>query len=96
MRIFSRPTILAAQARFPDAAGGINVWYRIATRARWDSFQAVRQPDSSVSLVGDRLVFNVQGNRLRLIARVDWACGFLFIRFIGTHAEYDRITVAEV
>ncbi len=96
MRVFNLATVRDYAGRHPDAAAGLMAWYRIACAARWHRFQDARASDPAVSAVGDRLVFNVNGNRHRVVVRVDWACGFLFIRFIGTHAEYDRINVLEV
>jgi len=96
VRIFNRSTVQAFAADHRLGKEAVWRWHRLASGARWTCFQDVRLVDPTVSMVGDRLIFNLNGNRFRLIARVDWSAGFLFIRFIGTHADYNRINAQEI
>ena len=63
----------------------------------WDSPLQVREVFANARTVGDgRVIFNIRGNRYRLIVRIDYLVKRVYVRFIGTHAEYDRINALEV
>ncbi|WP_229313064.1 type II toxin-antitoxin system HigB family toxin [Larkinella terrae] len=67
-------------------------WYDIVSKADWSNLNDVRNTYNSVDYVGnERFVFNIKGNRYRLIATVHFSIRTIYIKFIGTHAEYDRI-----
>ena len=67
-------------------------WYETAQRAEWKSLNDIRAVFNSVDFVGnDRYVFNIKGNDNRLVVVIRFFKGRVFIRFIGTHAEYDKI-----
>lgn len=74
------------------AEHSLRAWYREASQAYWKSPVDVRSlyPLASV-LQSGRIVFNIQGNRYRLIVRINYDFGIVWIRFVGTHADYDRI-----
>jgi mRNA interferase HigB len=65
-------------------------WYRIAKRANWNNLAEVRTVYPHADLVGSCIVFNVGGNKYRLIAKLDFQRRVLYIRFILTHKEYDE------
>lgn len=77
--------------------GATRPLHRMARRADWTTPEQMRQdwPRTSI-LGGDRAVFRIKGNDYRLVVAVDYPHGMVFIRFIGTHAEYDRIDAEEV
>jgi len=79
-----------------DAKEPVRHWFRVAEGARWSSLADVREDFASADLVGDRLVFNIKGNRYRLVCRVRFGHPIMFVRWIGTHAEYDKIDVANI
>jgi mRNA interferase HigB len=81
------------KAGHADAEGPLRSWYRIAEKASWMHFAEVRQELPSADQVGDKLIFNIAGNKYRLIAVVDYARSGVLIKWIGTHAEYDRLDV---
>ena len=98
MRIHSRSTLQAFWRRHPDAEDPLRKWYRAAKTANWDSPAAIRRDyaaDASI-IPGNRVVFNIKGNRYRLVVRIDYANRLVFVRFVGTHSEYDRIDSREV
>lgn len=64
-------------------------WYRIAKRANWNNLAEVRSVYSHADLVGSCIVFNVGGNKYRLISKVDFTRHILYVRFILTHKQYD-------
>jgi mRNA interferase HigB len=75
-----------------DARRALEAWHREARRAAWTSPQDVKQLYASASVLkGGRVVFNICGNRYRLVVRISFSQQIVFIRFVGTHAEYDAI-----
>ena len=99
MRIIARKTL----KRFWEAPGhhdceqALRAWFAEAKKARWKRPQDIKDHYRSASFVGpDRVVFNLCGNKYRLIVAVDYGYGIVFVRFIGTHAQYDRVKAAEV
>ena len=81
----------------PDAEDWLRAWYTQVERDDWDAPAKVRERYPRASIVGrDRVVFRFGGNNYRLIVRVFYPGRVVYIRFIGTHAQYDRINVEEV
>ena len=97
MRIYTYKTLREFWRRHPDAEQHLRAWHKDAKAADWDGPAKirVRYPAASI-LPGNRVVFNINGNAYRLIVMVNYASRVVYIRFIGTHAEYDRINAAEV
>ena len=92
MRIFSRSTLLAFIAAHADAEDALLTWFRDAKAAVWTSPNEVKAYSSTVSLLSnERVCFNIKGNAYRLIVAIDYEYGFLYVKFIGTHAEYNKI-----
>jgi mRNA interferase HigB len=80
-----------AAATYPDVAIQIEDWDEIVNMATWQNLTEVQQTYASAEAVGNFTVFNIKGNRYRLIVAMRYDIGMIFIRFIGTHAEYDKI-----
>jgi mRNA interferase HigB len=93
MHVIARKAIVNAIKRHPDAANWLNRWWQNANRARWGSLNNVRVDYPSVDQEGNCLIFDVRGNRYRLICRVsfanEWQRGTLLVKHFLTHAEYD-------
>ena len=67
-------------------------WYQTAEAAQWTSFSDIREDFGSADSVGNQhYVFNIRGNKYRLVVVVKFLMGYVFIRFVGTHEEYDKI-----
>jgi mRNA interferase HigB len=81
---------LEAHPEDPSAPDAFAKWYDLVHNNRFASFNEVRRTFPSADLVGDLVVFNVRGNRYRLVARFVYAKGRVYIRQVLTHAEYDR------
>ena len=97
MRVFSKGTLREFWERHRDAQSALDEWYRVTRRAAWRRPADIRARYADASFVGkDRVVFNIKGNAYRLVTQVDYYRGRVYIRFIGTHARYDRINAAEV
>jgi mRNA interferase HigB len=93
MQVIARRTLREFWARYPHAEGPIRSWFAIVAKAQWKGPSEIkRQFGATVDFVGDnRVIFDLGGNKYRLIAHVSFAFGRVLIKFIGTHAEYDRI-----
>lgn len=75
-----------------DAKDALNNWYRLALQADWSNFHQIKSMFNTVDAVGnDRFVFNVRGNNYRIVAMIFFDIRTIYIRFVGTHKEYDRI-----
>jgi len=99
MRIIARKTLRLFWERreYADSEQPLRAWFREASKADWNNPAEIKAAYRSASLVGnDRVVFNIAGNKYRLVARVNYAYGVVYIRFVGTHRQYDRINVSEV
>jgi mRNA interferase HigB len=97
MHVIARRTLTEFTGRHPDAAGPINAWYHEAKAARWNNTAQVKARYPSASIINaERVVFNIAGNKYRLVTCINFASGKVFIRFIGTHAEYDRIKAEKI
>ncbi len=97
MRIISKSTLRRYWERHPDAKPSLESWYERVRRDDWDTPARVREQYPRASTVGGkRAVFRLKGNDYRLVVEIDYRRGIVYIRFIGTHAEYDSIDVQEV
>ena len=97
MRIIKRGALREYWEQHPDAAEPLKSWYREVKAADWRSPHDVKAMFKNASLVGDRrIVFNIAGNKYRLVVKFNYPYRVAYIRFIGTHAEYDEINVEEV
>ena len=97
MKVIAVGTLRDFCARHPDAEQPLKAWYDEAKHAVWRTPQDVRQRYASASFVGhNRVVFNIKGNDYRLIVAVAYRFQAIYIKFIGTHTEYDRVDAATV
>jgi len=78
-----------------DSEQPLKAWHAIAAKASWRHFADVKAQFGSASAVGERVVFNIAGNKYRLVAYINYAFHTVYVRFVGTHAEYDRLDVEE-
>ena len=97
MRIFSHKTLRAFWQIHADAEEPLRAWHRAVRVADWRSPADVRARYADASIIaGNRVVFNIKGNAYRLVVRIFYPHRKVYIRFIGTHAEYDHINAVEV
>ncbi len=90
MHVISRKALKEAATRHADLETALETWYRIAKKAQWKSLADVRKTYPQADMVGTCTVFNIKGNAYRLIVRINYRTGRVFIRHVLTHAEYDR------
>jgi mRNA interferase HigB len=97
MRVYSKSALKEFWGRHADAEKPLRTWYSVVKGAQWSSPADIKQhyPDASI-LRNNRVVFNIKGNDYRLIAAVHYDARRVFVRFIGTHAEYDGINAEMV
>ncbi len=92
MRIVTFRAIKEFALKYPDGELPLRDWYHKTLNSQWKNFNDIRKTFRSADYVGnDRYVFNIKGNNCRLIAIVIFVSQKVYIRFIGTHAEYDKI-----
>lgn len=97
MRIISRKTLLEFWEHYPDAELPLQAWYHDAKRARWKTPADIKNVYRNASFVGNnRVVFNIKGNQYRLVVAIQYQHGIIYIRFVGTHAEYDKIDASTI
>ena len=100
MRLIAVSTLKAfwtGRPQFRDAEGPTLSWYRDVVRADWSKPSDVKRQFGNASILKDgRAVFNIGGNKYRLVAAVHYRGKRVYIRFVGTHAEYDRIDATSV
>lgn len=90
MHVISRKKLFEAGSVHADLAAPLDVWYRIAKTAAWESLEDVRRQFPSADGVGKHTVFNIKGGNYRLISEINYRTKTLFVRNVITHAEYDR------
>jgi mRNA interferase HigB len=92
MVIVSRKAIHEYASTKPQATEALNEWYLETKAADWSNFASIKNTFNSVDYVGnDNYVFNIKGTQYRLIARIIFPVRTVYIRFIGTHVEYDKV-----
>ena len=100
MRVIAVSTLKAFwkdKPEYQDAEAPTMAWYREAVKADWSSPAEVKQQFGNASILKNgRVVFNIAGNKYRLVAWINYPYRVLYIRFIGTHAQYDQIDVQTV
>jgi len=91
-RIFAKSTSRAFWEKHPDSEQYLKIWYETAINSVWESPNDVKGTYASASILKDnRIVFNIKGNSYRLVVKFNFEKQLIFIRFIGTHSEYDKI-----
>jgi mRNA interferase HigB len=97
MRIISRRTLREFWEKHPNSEQPLKAWYESAAKASWSSFLEVKEQFPRSSAVGtERIVFRIKGNDFRLIVKINYDFETIFIKFVGTHAEYDEIDAKTV
>jgi mRNA interferase HigB len=97
MRVIAKRTLREFWKKYPDAESPLEAWHAEAKAATWTNPVQVRARFPSADVVGDnRMVFNIGGNKYRLVVRFNYDYQIAYVKFVGTHAEYDKIDVETV
>ena len=91
-RIFAKSTLREFWEKYPDSEQYLKTWYDTAMSSNWKSPSDVKQTYANASILKDsRIVFNIKGHSYRLVAKFNFEKQWIFIRFIGSHKDYERI-----
>jgi mRNA interferase HigB len=99
MRVVAKSTLVKfwSQPGCADSRGALQSWHDEAIKATWRTPQDIKDQYSSASICGsNRVVFNIAGNKYRLIVEMQYRAGIAWVKFVGTHARYDQIDVESV
>lgn len=97
MRIIARKTLKLFYERYTDAEQPLKTWYEIVRNTVWEKPSDIKETFRSADIISDnRVIFNIKGNKYRLIVKVKYDFKIIYIRFIGTHEEYNKIDVTNV
>jgi len=97
MRVIALRTLREYGERKPEASAALSSWYHETVAAEWKTPADIKEKYRSASILKNgRVVFNISGNKYRLIVGINYVLGIVFIKFIGTHAEYDKIDAEKV
>jgi mRNA interferase HigB len=97
MNVLAKKAIDEFARKHADSTDSLVRWYRLTREAEWTQLTDIKETFGHVDFVGNDLyVFNIKGNSYRLIARIFFRPAIAYIRFIGTHAEYDKINLSDL
>jgi mRNA interferase HigB len=99
MRVIAKSSLVKfwSQPEFSDSKGALQSWFDEAIKADWKTPQNIKDQYSHASIcANNRVVFNVAGNKYRLVVEVQYRAGIVWVKFVGTHARYDQINVESV
>jgi mRNA interferase HigB len=97
MHVIKKKTLVDFWCKHADAKVPLGTWFCEAKGAQWKTPQDIKARYRSADfLPGNRVVFNIGGNKYRLIVKIAYVPGLIYIRFVGTHAEYDKIDAKTV
>ena len=97
MRIISRKTLKEFWEQYPDVQQALQAWYADTKQADWKTPSDIKRIYRNASIVANnRVVFNIKGNKYRLVVAIRYEYSIVYIRFVGTHREYDKIDVSRI
>ena len=99
MRVIAKSTLVKfwSQPEYADAKGALHSWYDEAIKSNWQTPQDIKAQYRSASICGNnRVVFNIAGNKYRIVVEMQYRAGIAWVKFVGTHAQYDKINVETV
>jgi len=96
-RIFAKRTLREYWEKHPETEQYLKTWYDTAMSSLWSNPNEVKKTFASASILkNERVVFNIKGNSYRLVVKFNYEKQWIFIRFIGTHSEYDKINADNI
>jgi len=97
VRVIAKSTLKSFWIKHPDCEEQLKCWFKEAEEAQWKSPRDIKREYPSASFLHDnRVVFNIKGNNYRLVVKINFDYGIIWIRFVGTHAQYDKINASKI
>ena len=97
MRVIAKKTLREFWIKHSDCEQQLKAWYNEAEKSEWKNTNEIKKEFPSASVLGsNRIVFNIRGNNYRLVVKINFEYQMIWIRFIGTHKEYDRIDATKI
>ncbi len=97
MRVIAKKVLREFWQIHAETEQSLKSWYQEAEKAEWKNPNEIKKAYPSASILNDnRFVFNIKGNKYRLIVKINFGYSMVWIRFIGTHSEYDKINATEI
>lgn len=97
MRVVKQKTLKKFWGNHTDAKGALQTWYRTVKKEQWTCFADIKKMFGSADVLpGNRVVFDIKGNTYRIVVKIHYNTKIVYIRFIGTHAEYDNINAETI
>ena len=96
MRIVAKRTLREFWVAHSDAEQPLKAWHREAARADWSNTAEVKAHYRSASFVGEPVVFNIAGNKYRLVVWINYPHRVVYVRFVGTHKDDDKVEIGKV
>lgn len=90
MRVISKKRLREFWQAYPEAQGPLEAWFKVASKSNWQTFADVRETYPNADMVGEHTVFNIGGNKFRLVVTLRLSYGRLYVRGVMTHKEYDK------
>ena len=97
VRVVSKNTLVDYYTKHKDTKSQLETWFHEVKNADWNNPKEVKEKYGSASIIGGKkAVFNIKGNKYRLVTEINYQMKVVYIKFIGTHKEYDKINVEEI
>ena len=97
MRVIAKKTLRTFWTKHKDCEEQLKTWYKEAEEANWNNPRDIKRDYPSASFLQEnRVVFNIKGNNYRLVVRINYDYGIVWIRFIGTHTQYDKVNALKI
>ena len=97
MHIISKKKLVDYYNKHNETKNRLEAWYHDVKKTEWNNPQDVKEKYKSASIIGGkRVVFNIKGNKYRLVVQINYEMKIIYIRFIGTHKEYNKINAEEI
>ena len=97
VRVIPRRRLVDYYNKHKETKNQLEAWYHEVKNAKWNNPQEVKEKYGSASIIGDnRVVFNIKGNKHRLVTHINYEMKVVNIKFLGTHKEYDKINAEEI
>lgn len=97
MKVVSRKTLREFYEKYRDSESSLEAWFQEVSKAEWQTPDDIKKRYASASIVGgNRVVFNIKGNTYRLVVSVSYTYSAVYIKFVGSHEDYDKIDVETI